>query len=157
MTEQNVVPIDILLVDDSPSDVLIAKEALALSKLLNRIHVVGDGEEALDFLYKRGVHSDAPRPGLILLDLNLPKRNGREVLEVIKRDDALRSIPVVVLTTSNAQTDVAKSYELHANSYIVKPVDFDQFSQLVQALQNYWFCLVTLPPENGPADSRKGT
>ena len=146
MTEVQPMPVDILLVDDSPTDVMIAKEALAVSKLLNRVHVVVDGDEALDFLYRRGKHQNAPRPGLVLLDLNLPKRSGREVLAEIKGDESLKSIPVIVLTTSNAESDVMSSYEAHANCYITKPVDFDQFSQVVQSMHNYWFYLVTLPP-----------
>lgn len=135
----------ILLVDDSPTDVMIAKEALSLSTVKNPVHVVSDGDEALDFLYRRGKHSDAPRPGLILLDLNLPRRSGQEVLATIKTDDNLKSIPVVVLTTSHAQSDIQKSYRLHANSYITKPVDFDQLAKVVQANQHYWFQMVTLP------------
>ena len=135
----------ILLVDDSPTDVMIAKEALELSSVANPVHVVTDGDEALDFVYRRGKHADAPRPGLILLDLNLPRRSGHEVLATIKADDDLKSIPVVVLTTSHAQSDIVKSYRSHANSYITKPVDFDQLAKVVQANQHYWFQMVTLP------------
>jgi two-component system, chemotaxis family, response regulator Rcp1 len=139
-------PIEILLVEDSPADVLITLEALADAKLLNKTHVAEDGVEAMDFLYKRGKFLAAPSPDLILLDLNLPRKNGREVLAEIKIDDRLMHIPVVVLTTSGAEEDILKSYSLHANCYVVKPVTFDSFVKTVQSIQHFWFSVVALPP-----------
>lgn len=139
--------IEILLVEDSPADVLIAREALNEAKLLNTIHVAEDGIEAMDFLYKRGKFASAIRPDLILLDLNLPRKNGREVLAEIKADENLKSIPVVVLTTSSAEEDILKSYNLHANCYVVKPVEFDSFVKAVQSIQQFWFSIVSLPPD----------
>jgi len=138
--------IDILLVEDSPADVLIAREALSEAKLLNTIHVAEDGVEAMDFLYKRGKFASTPRPDLILLDLNLPRKNGREVLAEIKADEDLKRIPVVVLTTSNAEEDILRSYNLYANCYVVKPVEFDSFVKAVQSIQHFWFSIVALPP-----------
>jgi two-component system, chemotaxis family, response regulator Rcp1 len=138
--------IEILLVEDSPVDVLIAREALSEAKLYNTIHVAEDGVEAMDFLYKRGKFASASSPDLILLDLNLPRKNGREVLAEIKADEQLKSIPVVVLTTSSAEEDILKSYNLHANCYVVKPVEFDSFVKAVQSIQHFWFSVVTLPP-----------
>ena len=139
--------IDILLVEDSPTDVLIAREALTEARLLNTIHVVEDGVDALAFLRRQGRFADAPRPDLILLDLNLPRKNGREVLAEIKNDPALKSIPVVVLTTSSAEEDIIRSYSLHANCYVVKPVEFDNFVKAVQSIRQFWFTIVALPPE----------
>lgn len=138
--------IEILLVEDSPADVLIAREALDEAKLLNTIHVAEDGIEAMDFLYKRGKFAAATRPDLILLDLNLPRKNGREVLAEIKADENLKSIPVVVLTTSSAEEDILRSYNLYANCYVVKPVEFDSFVKAVQSIQHFWFSIVMLPP-----------
>ena len=138
--------IEILLVEDSPADVLIAREALSEAKLLNTIHVAEDGVEAMDFLYQRGKFASAPRPDLILLDLNLPRKNGREVLAEIKADEKFKSIPVVVLTTSSAEEDILRSYNLHANCYVVKPVEFDSFVKAVQSIQHFWFSVVALPP-----------
>jgi two-component system, chemotaxis family, response regulator Rcp1 len=138
--------IEILLVEDSPTDVLIAREALTEAKLINSIHVADDGVEAMDFLYKRGKFASAPRPDLILLDLNLPRKNGREVLAEIKADQDLKNIPVVVLTTSMAEEDILRSYNLHANCYVVKPVEFSNFVKAVQSIQQFWFSVVTLPP-----------
>lgn len=137
--------IDILLVEDSPADVLIAREALSEAKLLNTIHVAEDGVEALDYLFQRGKFASASRPDLILLDLNLPRKNGREVLEEIKADSELKQIPVVVLTTSSAEEDVLRSYNLHANCYVVKPVEFNSFVSAVKSIQQFWFSVVTLP------------
>lgn len=137
--------IEILLVEDSPADVLIAREALSEAKLLNTIHEAVDGVEALDFLHQRGKFASAPRPDLILLDLNLPRKNGREVLEEIKLDPGLMTIPVVVLTTSSAEEDILRSYNLHANCYVVKPVDFHEFIKAVQSIRQFWFSVVTLP------------
>ena len=139
-------PVEILLVEDSPTDALLAKEALEYSKVANHLHIVVDGVEALDFLRRQGKHANAPRPDLILLDLNLPKRDGREVLRDIKNDEQLSRIPVVVLTTSTNEADVLKTYGLHANCYIVKPVDFEKFADVVKAIENFWFVIVTLPP-----------
>lgn len=146
-TDLNPRIIDILLVEDSPADVLITREALTEAKLLNTIHVVENGVEALEFLRQQGQYAAVPRPDLILLDLNLPRKNGREVLAEIKADERLKSIPVVVLTTSRAEEDVLKSYNLHANCYVVKPVEFDNFVKAVQSIRQFWFTVVTLPPE----------
>jgi two-component system, chemotaxis family, response regulator Rcp1 len=138
-------PIEMLLVEDSPTDILLAKEALQVSKVLNSLHVVMDGVEALAFLRREGKYHDMPRPDLILLDLNLPKKDGREVLAEIKADENLKRIPVVVLTTSEEQKDVLQSYGHHANCYIVKPVDFDKFANVVKEIESFWFAVVTLP------------
>lgn len=137
--------INILLVEDNPADVLLTQEALEESKLINCISIVKDGEEALAFLRKEGKYKDAITPDLILLDLNLPKKDGREVLKDIKDDPELRVIPVVILTTSAADEDVLRTYQLHANCYIMKPVDFDQFSRVVQTIECFWFSIVKLP------------
>ena len=138
-------PVDILLVEDSPTDVLLAQEALEHAKLLNTLHIVSDGVEAMQFLRREGQFADATRPDLILLDLNLPRKDGREVLEEVKNDPELKRIPVVVLTTSKAEEDVLKAYGLHANCYVSKPVDFDQFTNVVRAIENFWFTVVLLP------------
>lgn len=138
-------PVEILLVEDSPTDALLAREALEYAKVCNRLHVVTDGAEAIAFVRRQGRYADAPRPDLILLDLNLPKKDGREVLKEIKSDEQLRIIPVVVLTTSSAEADVVQSYDLHANCYIVKPVDFEKFAAVVRTLECFWFAVVTLP------------
>ncbi len=137
--------VEILLVEDSPTDTMFAREALAFSKVCNRLHGVTDGVEAMAFLRRQGKYAGAPRPDLILLDLNLPKMDGREVLYQIKQDDRLRLIPVVVLTSSKDEADVLKAYGLHANCYIVKPVDFEKFAEMVKTLENFWFAVVTLP------------
>jgi len=141
-------PIEILMIEDSPTDVLMAREALDHAKVLNRLHVVEDGVAAMAFLRQQGKYADTPRPGLILLDLNLPKKDGREVLAEIKADENLKLIPVVVLTTSKAEEDVFKAYGLHANCYITKPMDFSRFADVVRTIQEFWFTVVTLPPEN---------
>ncbi|MFN8384003.1 MAG: response regulator [Anaerolineales bacterium] len=141
-------PIEILLVEDSPTDVLITREAFEDAKLLNNIHVVEDGVQALEFLRKKGSYASALRPDLILLDLNLPRKNGREVLAEIKSDENLKCIPVIILTTSSADEDILKAYDLHANCYVIKPVGFDNFFKAVQSIQNFWFSIVVLPPEN---------
>jgi chemotaxis family two-component system response regulator Rcp1 len=138
-------PIEVLLVEDNPGDVRLTQEALKEGRLLNNLNVVEDGVEATEFLYKRGKYSQAPRPDLILLDLNLPRKNGREVLQEIKADPDLRRIPVMVLTTSKAEQDLQKAYSLHANCYITKPVDLDQFLNVVRSIENFWFHIVTLP------------
>ncbi len=140
--------VEILLVEDSPGDVRLTREAFKEGKLANRLHVVADGEEALAFLHRQGAYRDAVRPDLILLDLNLPKKDGREVLALIKADDALRRIPVVILTTSRAEQDILKAYDLHANCYITKPVDLDQFLLVVKAVEEFWLEIVKLPREN---------
>jgi CheY-like chemotaxis protein len=138
-------PIQILLVEDDPGDVLITREALEHSKVVTTLHTASDGEEALAFLRREGEHAGAVVPDLILLDLNLPRMSGREVLTEIKRDPALRRIPVVVLTTSAAEEDVQASYDLHANAYVTKPVDFEQFVNVVQRVDEFYFTVVRLP------------
>ncbi|XGV94265.1 MAG: response regulator (plasmid) [Leptolyngbya sp. BL-A-14] len=145
-TLQNLAVIEILLVEDSPSDAELTIETFNESKILNRIYVAEDGAEALDFLFRRGKYEAAPHPDLILLDLNLPKKNGREVLAEIKAHPALQTIPVVVLTTSAAEEDILRSYQLHANCYITKPVDFEQFTKIVKLIADFWFAAVRLPP-----------
>ena len=140
-------PITILMVEDNATDVMITKEALAHAKVINSLHVVDDGIDALDFLHRRGKHAKAPRPDLIFLDLNMPRKNGQEVLQEIKSDDKLKHIPVVILTTSKAEEDVLKAYGLFANCYVVKPVDFDVFAEVVRSIQQFWFSVVTLPRE----------
>ena len=138
-------PVEVLLVEDDPGDVLITQEALRDHKVANRLSVVTNGEEAIDFLRKRGKHADAPTPDLVLLDLNLPRRDGRDVLRDIKGDPVLRRIPIVILTTSDAEEDVLGSYELHANAFVRKPVDFDQFVAAVQAIDDFYLTVVRLP------------
>lgn len=138
-------PVEILLVEDNPGDVRLTIEGLKEGKVKNNLHVVGDGVEALAFLRKEGKYGDAVCPDLILLDWNLPKKNGREVLEEIKEDEVLRHIPVVVLTTSKAEQDILKAYSLHANCYITKPVDLDQFIAVVESIEDFWFTIVKLP------------
>jgi len=140
-------PAEILLVEDSPGDARLMQEALREGKVANRVSTVKDGVEALKFLRREAPYTDAPRPDLILLDLNLPKKDGREVLAEVKADADLKRIPVVVLTTSRAEEDIIKAYNLHANSYMTKPVDFQQFLTLVQSIEDYWLVLVKLPTE----------
>jgi CheY-like chemotaxis protein len=137
--------IDVLLVEDDAGDVVLIEEAFEYNKVRNRLSVVSDGVEAIEFLRREGPHADAPRPGLILLDLNLPRKDGREVLAEIKDDPALRSIPVVVLTTSKAEEDVLRSYDLHANAYVTKPVDFDRFIEVVRQIDEFFVSVVRLP------------
>jgi two-component system, chemotaxis family, response regulator Rcp1 len=139
-------PVEILLVEDNPGDVRLTKEALREGKVYNNLHWAKDGVEALEFLRRQGKHGKAPRPDIILLDLNLPKKDGREVLEIIKGDDTLKHIPVVVLTTSKAEEDVVKSYALHANCYVTKPVDLEKFIVVVKSIDRFWLTVVTLPP-----------
>ena len=141
-------PIEILLVEDNPGDVRLTKEAMADGKIINNLTVVIDGLEAMDFLFRKGKYAKAIRPDLILLDLNLPKKDGREVLQEIKSDHKLKTIPVVVLTISQAEQDIVTAYEQHANCYITKPVDFEQFIKVVKTIENFWFSIVTLPPSN---------
>jgi CheY-like chemotaxis protein len=138
-------PIDILLVEDNPGDIDLAKEALGMGKLHNTLHVVQDGVAALEFLRKKGNYAVVPRPDLIILDLNLPKKDGREVLAEIKEDATLKRIPVVVLTTSRAEEDVLKTYNLHANCFITKPLDMKQFLHVVQSIEEFWLSIVVLP------------
>ncbi|HZT06076.1 MAG TPA: response regulator [Chloroflexota bacterium] len=137
--------IEILLVEDSPGDVRLTIEALRDGRVPNHLNVARDGVEALDFLHHRGQFTDVPMPDLILLDLNLPRKDGREVLAEIKADPSLKRIPVVVLTTSSAEQDVLRSYDLHANCYITKPVDLDQFIRVVRTIEDFWLAVVTLP------------
>ena len=145
MTDNNVTPIEILLVEDSPADVRLTKEALKEEKIHNNLSVVNDGVEAMAFLHRQGKYSKAARPDLILLDLNLPKKDGREVLKEIKSDKEFKAIPVVVLTISKAEEDVIKSYNLHANCYITKPIDLNQFAKVVKSIQEFWLTIVKLP------------
>lgn len=137
--------IDILLVEDNAADVRLTMEALREGKVRNRLTVARDGEEALEILRRRGAHENSPRPDLILLDLNLPRKDGREVLAELKNDPDLKRIPVVVLTTSAAEIDIVKSYQLHANCYITKPVDLDQFVNVVRSIDDFWLTVVRLP------------
>lgn len=139
-------PIEILLVEDSPSDVRLTREALKDAKILNNLHVASDGEEAMEFLHRTGRYADAVRPDLVLLDLNLPRKDGREVLAEMKADEELRRIPVVVLTTSRSEEDVLRAYDLHANCFITKPVGLDQFLRIVESIHGFWLSIVTLPP-----------
>jgi len=144
--DQGVKAIDVLLVEDDPGDVLMTREAFADHKLKNVLHVVDNGIDALAFLRREGAYGDAPRPDLVLLDLNLPRMDGREVLAAVKADENLRSIPVVVLTTSEAEEDVLKSYQLHANAYVTKPVDFGRFLEVVRQIDEFFVTVVKLPP-----------
>jgi two-component system, chemotaxis family, response regulator Rcp1 len=139
-------PIEILLVEDNPGDVRLTREALKEAKVRNSLSVANDGVEAMAFLRREGTHSAARRPDIILLDLNLPKRDGRQVLAEIKADPELRRLPVVILTTSKAEEDILKTYDLHANCFITKPVDFDQFVKVVHSIEHFWLSIVTLPP-----------
>jgi CheY-like chemotaxis protein len=138
--------IQILLVEDNPGDVRLTIEALRGAKVANELHVVGDGESALDFLHRRGAYADAVRPDIILLDLNLPRLEGREVLAQVKSDPGLSTIPIIILTTSSADIDIQQSYELHANCFISKPVDFTEFIEAVRSLEGFWLKIVRLPP-----------
>jgi CheY-like chemotaxis protein len=145
---ENLAVVDVLLVEDDPGDVVLIREAFEFNKVRNTLHTVSDGVEALDFLHRRGAHAGAPRPDLVLLDLNLPRKDGREVLEEIKADEDLRTIPVVVLTTSEAEEDILRSYDLHANAYVTKPVDFDRFIEVVRLIDDFFVTVVKLP-KNG--------
>jgi len=139
-------PIEILLVEDNPADVRLTQEALKEEKLLMNLSVVCDGVEAMDFLQHKGQYGKAVRPDLILLDLNLPRKDGREVLKEIKNNDNLKAIPVVILTVSKAEEDICKTYNLHANCYITKPLDLNQFSKVVKSIKDFWLTIVKLPP-----------
>ncbi|MCU1499976.1 MAG: Response regulator receiver protein [Acidimicrobiales bacterium] len=138
--------IEVLLVEDDPGDVVMTREALAESRVMNQLHVVTNGEDAMRFLRRQPPFEDAPRPGLILLDLNLPRLDGREVLAQAKGDANLRRIPIVVLTTSQAEEDVLRSYDLHANAFVTKPVDFGRFVEVIRQLDNFYISVVSLPP-----------
>jgi chemotaxis family two-component system response regulator Rcp1 len=140
-------PVQVLLVEDSPSDAAMTIEAMHEGRIVNQVHVATDGEVAMAFLRQEGPYADAPRPDLILLDLNLPRMDGREVLRAVKDDLDLRTIPVIVLTTSAAESDIIKSYELHANAYVTKPVAFDAFLAAVRGIEDFWLALVHLPPQ----------
>jgi CheY-like chemotaxis protein len=139
-------PIEVLLVEDDQGDIVLTREAFEVNKLRNRLHVVNDGEQAMAFLRRENGYSDRPRPDLILLDLNLPRMDGMEVLSAIKDDADLRTIPVVVLTTSEAEEDILRSYRLHANAYVTKPVDLGQFIRIVRKIDDFWVTVVKLPP-----------
>ncbi|HUS91166.1 MAG TPA: response regulator [Phycisphaerae bacterium] len=141
-------PVELLLVEDNPGDVLLIREGFKAAKVINGLHVVRDGEEAMAFLHREGAYRDAPRPDLILLDLNLPRKDGREVLAEIRADKALRRIPVVVLTTSKAEEDILRAYDLSCNCYITKPVDLEQFIHVVESIDAFWLSIVTLPPRD---------
>jgi chemotaxis family two-component system response regulator Rcp1 len=138
-------PIEILLVEDNPADVRLTEEAFRDNKILNRLNVVGDGVEAMAYLNGTGAYQGRNMPDIVLLDLNLPRKDGREVLREMKNDDELKKIPVVVLTTSRAEEDILRSYELHANCYVTKPVDFQQFADVVRSIEHFWFKVVKLP------------
>jgi CheY-like chemotaxis protein len=141
----SVIPIQVLLVEDSVADIRLTKEALRDGKVVNQLHVARDGEEALNFLHQRGEFTNAPRPDLVILDLNLPKLDGKEVLSDMKNDDSLKSIPVAVLTTSSAERDIIESYSLGANCYLTKPVDLEQFLRVVAQIEDFWLGIVRLP------------
>ncbi len=138
-------PVEILLIEDNPGDVELAREGLRECKIRNNLHAVGDGVEASAFLHRKGAYASRPRPDLIILDLNLPKRDGRDLLKEIKEDEELKSIPVVILTTSAAEEDILRSYSLHANCYVTKPLGLDQFLQVVRSIETFWFTIVQLP------------
>jgi chemotaxis family two-component system response regulator Rcp1 len=145
MTDKGVIPVNLLLVEDNPGDVRLTKEALKDAKLKINLHVAVDGMEAMAFLRKQGKFATSPRPDLVLLDLNLPKKDGRQVLAEIKEDPDLKRIPVVIVTTSKAEEDILKSYNLHANCYVTKPLDLDQFINVVQSIEQFWLTIVKLP------------
>lgn len=150
--------ISILIADDDADDRLLTRDALRESKLANGIHFVEDGEELMDYLHRRGRYAtlDAPLPGIILLDLNMPRKDGREALQEIKQDPDLRRIPIIVLTTSKAEEDVARSYDLGASSFIIKPVTFEAMVEVMRTLHKFWFEIVELPPDREPAQSAEG-
>lgn len=150
MSDTNVTrgePVHVLLVEDNPGDVRLTEEAFEQGRIDNELHVVSDGAEAIDFLEGRGEYAEIPRPDLVLLDLNLPRTNGQDVLERLKGDPELRSIPVIVLTSSRADEDIVRSYERHANAYLTKPVDPDEFIETIRAFEHFWFTVVRLPTE----------
>jgi CheY-like chemotaxis protein len=147
MPNQNLRTVEILLAEDNPGDAKLTEKALDQAKLANNLHIVEDGVEAMAFLNQEGEYEDAPRPDLVLLDLNMPRMGGEEVLEEIKDDPDLKRLPVVILTSSEAEEDIIKSYDLHANAYLTKPVEFDGFIDIVNTLENFWLEVVKLPPE----------
>jgi CheY-like chemotaxis protein len=140
--------VNILLVEDNPADAELTRLAMEDVKMINSLHIVRDGVDAMDFLYRRGAFGNAPRPDLILLDLNLPRKDGREVLAEVKADEGLKLIPVVILTSSAAEEDIVKTYKLHANAYISKPVDLEQFIRVVRSIEEFWIAIVRLPPNS---------
>jgi chemotaxis family two-component system response regulator Rcp1 len=145
-TISNTEPIEVLLVEDNLGDARLAAEALKENQVRNNLYHVTDGVEAMDFLHQQDEYADVPVPNLILLDLNMPRKDGREVLEEIKEDSTLRFIPVVILTTSSAERDLLRTYDLHANAYVIKPIDLDRFIEVVRAIESFWFAVATLPP-----------
>jgi len=145
--EFKIIPINILLVEDNPGDARLAEEALLESKIKNKLYLTVDGEEAMQFLRQEGIFTNVPSPDLILLDLNLPKKDGREVLAEIKSDERLKRIPVVIFTTSKSEEDVLKTYNLHANCFITKPLDLNQFLKVVRSIEDFWLTIVRLPKE----------
>lgn len=148
MNISNIKLIDILVVEDNPGDARLIMEVLKTNKIHNSLTIVSDGVEAMDFLNRRGEYHSSPRPDLIFLDLNLPRKDGREVLAELKNDENLKQIPVVVMTMSQAEEDILKSYSLHANCYVTKPIDLDQFVKVVESIEEFWFSLVKLPSKN---------
>lgn len=147
MIENNIKSVEILLVEDNEGDVFLTKKAFEKAKIANNIHVAIDGEIAMEMLHKKGEHTDMPKPDIVLLDINLPKKDGKQVLAEMKEDEELRRIPVVILTSSKAEQDVVKTYDLHASSYIVKPINLEKFHDIVTAIENFWFSVVVLPNE----------
>ena len=147
MAQASGAPIEILLVEDNPGDVRLTQEAVREAKIRNTLNVVNDGEEAIAYVRRQGAYADRPRPDLILLDLNLPRKDGREVLQDLKSDPDLHRIPVVVLTSSAAEQDILRTYDLYANAYVTKPVDLEQFMHVVSSIQDFWLNIVKLPPE----------
>ena len=148
MNSSNVKLIDILVVEDNPGDARLIMEVLKSNKIHNSLHIVADGVEAMDFLNKKGPYQNMPRPDLIFLDLNLPRKDGREVLSELKSDDNLKQIPIVVMTMSQAEEDILRSYSLHANCYVTKPLNLDQFIKVIESIEEFWFSLVKLPIKN---------
>lgn len=146
--DQHLLPIEILLVEDSEPDILLTQEAFEDAKVKNRLHVARDGEEAINFLRRKGPHAQAPRPDVILLDINMPRKNGLEVLQELKADPDLATIPVLMLTTSQAEEDVRNSYARHANGYVIKPVGFENFLNAIRAFENFWLTFVRFPPRD---------
>ena len=142
---ENLKLVEILLIEDNPGDARLTQEALKDGKVRNSLHIVYDREEATDFLFKRNQYKNAPRPDLIILDLNLPKKNGQEVLAEIKADDSLKSIPVIILTISKQEQDIIRSYNLHANCFLIKPIDLNQFFEVIKSIEDFWLTLVKLP------------
>lgn len=148
MDNSDIKIIDILIIEDNPGDARLIKEVLKEGKILNSLHIVKDGVQAVNFLHKKNGYSNVPTPDLIILDLNLPKKDGREVLSEIKADNTLKKIPVVIMTISQAEEDILRSYNLHANCYITKPLDFNQFIKVIKSIEDFWFSIVKLPPKN---------